>query len=610
MVRWRDFCNDIDKLTDSDHSEAATIRERGIQMPDQDLESILKKISTTIVRYRINCLPTIQDFDRLGRGYISKRQFHRALTTLRIFVTDQEIETIAKEYESDKGIDIYRFIEDVDPTHSQRRRAYRPLGTTKENIQQIWGHTPTGDRFVTTEEADDLIYKSKRGLITKIDEGHDISDLLFKIQKWAYVNSVDFHEFLEDFDTHKINEIPTEQFVTGIGLSGYKLTENELDFIIENYSSEKRKGFIKWHEFADDVMQFTAPLDLEKQPLITPPSPKETMHEITTRTATKRIPKDIDNILDIVARFVRTRRISLNHRKANQTGFAQVLQLIGIHITKPQIDRLGVYYNDPKTNFVDYLKFIDDVYQKAGQLFSDRAATSIVAQPIPDYGNQRSEYMVESRVLTARDLEWSVIRDKIQSYIYKRRIRLLEFFEGFDPLRHGTVTIQKFRTVIGQCNLPITEEQIESIIHEFPVPNQPDLFNYRPFCNEINTVFGPIELEKKPLNDGSPIVRPVPDPSKTIQGLATDDIRRVNRILERMKYKVKTRRMNIKEQFTDYDNAPRKNYITKQQFKQSIARLGLSTNPIELELLCSKYRCTDLDDMNYQAFIDDIDAIS
>lgn len=620
LVRWRDFCNDIEQLTDKDHSEEATIRERGIKVPDQNLESILKRISQTIVRYRINCLPTIQDFDRLGRGYISKRQFHRALTTLRIYVSDQEIEIIAKEYENEKGIDIYRFIEDVDPTHAQRRRAFRPLGTTKENIQQVWGHTPTGDRFVTTEEADELIYKSHRGLIRKVDESRDISDLLFEMQKWAYVNSVDFHEFLEDFDTHKISEIPVEQFVTGIGLSGYKITENELQLIVENYSSTKRKNFIKWKEFADDVIQFIAPLDLEKQPLITPPSPKETMHEITTRTATKRIPQDIEKILDIVAKFVRTRRVSLteqfkekdplNHRKVNQTKFAQVLQLIGIHITKPQIDRLGVYYNDPKTNFVDYLKFIDDVYEKAGQLFSDRAATSIVAQPIPEYGNLRSEYLVESREFTARDLEWSVIREKIQSFVFKRRIRLHEFFEGFDPLRHGTVTIQKLRTVIGQCNLPITEEQIESIINEFRVPDQNDLFNYRQFCAQINKVFGPTELEKKPLNDGSPIVRAIPDPSKTIQGLASDDIRRINRILDRMKYMIRTRRMNIKEQFTDYDYAPRKNYITKQQFKQSITRLGLTTNPTELDLLCSKYRCTDLDDMNYQAFIDDVDVFA
>jgi hypothetical protein len=70
---------------------------------------------------------------------------------------------------------------------------------------------------------------------------------------------------------------------------------------------------------------------------------------------------------------------------------------------------------------------------------------------------------------------------------------------------------------------------------------------------------------------------------------------------------VVTKRMNIEEQFMDYDRAPRKNYITKQQFKQCIARLGLSTNPREFDVLCKKYRCTDLDDMNYNAFCNDIE---
>ncbi|OHT01234.1 EF hand family protein [Tritrichomonas foetus] len=618
FVRWRDFCNDVDSYTEADHSEWGTIKTREVALPNPDLDSILAKVRDTIVKFRINALPTLQDFDRLGRGYISQRQFHRALTTLRIYVTDKEVETIAKEYENDKGIDFYRFIEDVDPTHNQKRRAFRPLGTTRKSIEDVWGHTPTGDRFVTGDEADIMIYNAHRGLIHKIDESRDIDTLLFEMQKWAFVNSVHFHDFLEDFDTHNINEIPINQFISGMGISGYQLTEDELDLIKENYSSDKREGYIRWRQFADDVIQFVAPKNLEKDPLTTPVSPKETMHTITTRSFDgKSIPSDVDKILEIIARFVKTRRVSLteqfqdkdpmNHKKVSQTGFAQVLQLIGIHITKGEIDKLGIFYNDRKTNFIDYPAFIDDVYKKVGMIFGDRASPSIVAKPIPKYGNMRSEYLVESRELTERDYKWKEIRDLIQSYVFKRRIRLIEFFEGFDQLRHGKVTIQKFRTVIGQANIPLSPMQIDSIIEKFKSKKEPDLFNYRKFCKEVNKVFGPKELEKKPLHTGLPKVRPIPDPSGTIQGLCSDDIRKVEAILKRMKYIVLTRRMNIKEQFEDYDRAPRKNYITKQQFKQSIARLGLSTNQTELDLLCKKYRCTDLDDMNYHAFIDDID---
>lgn len=621
MIRWRDFCNDVETIVNSDHSETAQLQTREVTNKDLELGKIIDRIRNQIVRYRINALPTIQDFDRLGRGYISEHQFHRALTTLRIYVSDPEIKILAKEYKNDKGIDFYKFIEDVDPTHTQQRRAFRPLGTTRANIEEVWGHTPAGDRFVTTEEADRLIYQSHKGLIHKIDESKDMPSLLLALQKWAYLNSVDFHDFLQDFDVHRINEIPIDQFVTGIGLSGYKLTEDELQLIIHNYSSHKRQNYIRYSDLANDVIQFIAPLDLEKEPLVTPPSPEDKLQNGNIQSRSIQIqnmPEDVNYILDIVARFVKTRRVSLpeqfkdkdplNHQRVTQTGFAQVLQLIGVHITKGDIGRLGIYYNDPKTNFVDYPRFIEDVVKKSGDLFTDRAASHIIAKPIPKYGNQRSEYLVESRVLDKGDYEWSEIREMLRSYVYKRRIRLVEFFEGFDPLRHGTVSIQKFRTVVGQCNFPLTPGQIESIIQKFTSPFELDMFNYREFCNEINEVFGPTELEKTPLNNGTPTARALPDPSGTIQGLTSDDVRQLDRILQRMQYIVSTRRMNIKDQFTDYDRTPRKNYITKQQFKQSIARLGLSTNPAELDLICKKYRCTDLNDMNYHAFLRDIDV--
>ena len=618
-VRWKDFCTDVERYEYGDHSESAMLKTRGYKEPDPRLEPILKKVRDTIVRFRINALPTFQDFDRIGKGYISKFQFHRALTTLRIYLTDQEIDVIAKEYQNEKGIDFYTFIEDVDPTHPQKRRAYRPLGTTVESIDEVWGHTPTGDRFVTGDVADELIYNSHKGLIHKINESRDIHSLLSEMQQWAYVNSVHFHDFLKDFDIHNFNEIPLHQFKSGIGISGYKLTEDELQIIIDNYSSPKRPGYIQWRRFADDIMQFVAPKDLEKHPQTCPTIPRQAMTTIQSQTYNKVMPRDIEQIVDIVARFIKTRRVSLeeyfhdkdpmNHKRVSQIGFAQVLQLIGVHITKPEIDKLCVFYNDPQTNFVDYPKFIDDVFIKAGQIFSDKASNSIVPKPIPAYGNTRNDYMVESRDLTRRDLKWKEIQEFLRSYVYKRRIRLLEFFEGFDPLRHGTVSIQKFRTVIGQANLPLNPLQIDSVIKKFGVKNKPDLFNYKKFCKKINKVFGPEELEKKPLHTGMPSVLPMPDPSETIQGLSQEEKNMIDMIIKRMKYNVVTRRMNIRDQFEDYDRAPRKNYITKQQFKQSISRLGLSSNPAELDLLCKKYRCTDLDDMNYNAFIKDIDFI-
>jgi Ca2+-binding EF-hand superfamily protein len=297
----------------------------------------------------------------------------------------------------------------------------------------------------------------------------------------------------------------------------------------------------------------------------------------------------------------------MNHRRVSSISFAQVLQLIGVHISKAEIDELCVFYNDPKTNFVDYTLFVEEVNRSVGQIFGDRASSSIVVNPIPKYGNEDSPYLVSQRALVTRVSGWPEIRERIQGHVFKRRIRLLDFFHSFDLHNTGEVSRQKFRTVVGQADLPLFAADIDVCLTAFAVPGTDDLFDYRSFCTEINEIFGVNELNRAPLHSGIPDSRALPDPSSTLQFLAVQDETAFQQLLTRMRQMVLTRRMNIKEQFMDYDKKPRKSYITKQQFKQSIARLGLTTDPREFDLLCKKYRCTELEDMNYLAFCNDID---
>ena len=106
-VKYREFCADVESMADMEHAEQKT---RQVKIAPKETEAILNRIRQTIVRYRINALPTIQDFDRMGRGYVTKLQFQRALATLRIHVTNQELELLADLYEvEDKGLDIYKF---------------------------------------------------------------------------------------------------------------------------------------------------------------------------------------------------------------------------------------------------------------------------------------------------------------------------------------------------------------------------------------------------------------------------------------------------------------------------------------------------------------------
>ena len=617
-VRYADFCSDVENIAET---KRLMPFDRTVLPDTPELNSVLDKIRQLVNRSRINILPTLTGFDRLKRGFITAPQLHRALSTLQIFISTAELNVLVNAYGNETDVDYFKFVEDVDPQHAQRRREYRPIGTTKESIDKVFGHTPTGDRFVTQDQADDMIYRSRRGLITKVDEKRDIHSLLTQMRRWAIVNSVVFGDFFKDFDHINCGEIPVHQFRSGMSISTFPLTEDEFDLIVENYSSESRPGFVMWRKFSEDVLSAVAPIELEKTPTVNPSTPKDTVRMSSISNENKVPNAIVKRLLDDCARRVKSRRIMLmeqfkdkdplNHKRITASHFAQIIQLIGVHITKQEVNELCKYYNDPKCNLVDYAEFVSDIDKLVGLIFGDRASSSIVVRPIPSYGNEKDCPYIVSQLSTAGHVfDWKELCSKLQTYVFKRGIRLEDFFLAFDFHHMGYVTKQKFRSVVGQTDLPLTSEQIDIILDTFTVPNQEDLFDYKSFCKDINDVFYVPELQKKPLDDGLAKSRALPDPSMTLQKLNERDEEECQNILKRMRYLVLTRRMNIREQFMDYDSRPRKNYITRQQFKQSIARLGLSASPAEFNILCKKYRCTDLDDMNYQQFCNDIDAVS
>ncbi|EAX86672.1 EF hand family protein [Trichomonas vaginalis G3] len=616
-IKYLEFCNDVEAEVET---QLFPVKSRGIDTSsitpsNPKVDAIVDRLKSQTVRYRINCLPTLMDFDRIGQGYVTPVQFHRALTTLGFKVTNEERDELVKVYEKDnRGVDIYRFIEDIDPSHTQKRREFKPVGVTKESIIDTYGKASNGDKFVTQDVADKLLHESKKGLIPKINEKDNIDDLLIEMHKWCLINSVLFAEFLGQFDTHNNGEITAEHFRTGITISGYKLTDKEFQVLKDYYASETKKDYVKWRQFDKDVKEMTVPLDLEKTPQFNPLTQAElrstTMRDIKTLT-----PK-VQEIVKEISKFVRKRRLSLieqfkdfdklNHKKVNASHFTRILQLIGCYLSKDRIDELCSFYNDPYTKFVDYGKFCADVDEMTGQLFGDSASTTIVSNGFPHYTDRESEYLVSIRSGPAEIPTMDKIMEKLQAHVFKRRVRLLEFFQGFDGLRRGLVPKQKFHTVVSQAELPLTADEIDLCLEEYADPKSNDLFNYRSFCAKVNEVFGPTELNRTPLTAPVP-VRIKPEPSKTIQNLTPQEEQTVNSILRRMKYVVTTRRMNIRDQFEDYDRKPYKNYITKQQFRQSISRLGLSTNRDELDILCKKYKNTDLDEVNYIQFCKDID---
>ncbi|KAH0789460.1 EF hand family protein [Histomonas meleagridis] len=307
-AKYQEFCSSIDQINDNQNTQPQS---RTIVPQSPQLDAIIQKVRTAINRSRINVLPTFQGFDHQNHGFITGPQFHRALTILQLPISVSDLNVLVNSYGNENDVDYFKFIEDVDPTHNQSRRVYRPLYTDKTSIEQVYGYTPKGDRFVTQEEADEMIYKSKRGLIKKVDEHKDITSLLADIRRWSLINSVMFHDFLEPFDHYNCGEITIDQFNSGMTLSTYRLSESEFQCIVDNYSSKTNPGYIKWRQFADDISSAIVSKDLEKNPNENPMNPHETIMKNTSNIRNiniKDIPQNVYRILEVISRYVKSRR--------------------------------------------------------------------------------------------------------------------------------------------------------------------------------------------------------------------------------------------------------------------------------------------------------------
>jgi hypothetical protein len=134
-----------------------------------------------------------------------------------------------------------------------------------------------------------------------------------------------------------------------------------------------------------------------------------------------------------------------------------------------------------------------------------------------------------------------------------------------------------------------SEIEIDFVIRPFRVPETSDLSDYRIFFHPVNQIFWRTELQRKRIDKVQPKVAALSDTSATMQLLSPHDEEQIVDILTRMKNLMITRKMNIQEQFADSDRARHEKFIPKQPFKQCIARLELSLNVRESEILCKPY---------------------
>ncbi|KAJ3255547.1 hypothetical protein HK103_006183 [Boothiomyces macroporosus] len=432
-----------------------------------------------------------------------------------------------------------------------------------------------------------------------------------------YAMRIRLIELFQDFDPLRSGLMSKTRFVRCISASldrgyGHQLTPRELDIILQAYSSEDQR-MIRWRDFVnnidkvfgagvpDNIDNYVRDLsDLTVLPFRRPLSPKSEVQ--LKEIIQKLIAYNKHHGADPKSWFCDFDKNSKGWVNYNQfrRGMPQNL------ISSAEEDLLLARYGDPQTGTVNYFKLHTDVTRKPPKVAA--TGSHLVAKNKPDdFTDEHIPIGTEEVFNTTHHSKShlvSAIEDRIKQYVYRNRIRLIEFFRDYDRHNCGLVTQTQFATGIRLARLPIDTNEVDVLLKSYGTLD--GRANYRKLCASIDTVFTINNLEQNPLQEVKP-----PSKDWLIQScnrLEPHEEQQCNQIIARLQTIVKERRILIAPLFKDFDrflgNLGR---VSRSHFSRLLVMMGMNISDEDLHILFRKYEDHEEGRINYQEFIKRID---
>jgi Ca2+-binding EF-hand superfamily protein len=112
----------------------------------------------------------------------------------------------------------------------------------------------------------------------------------------------------------------------------------------------------------------------------------------------------------------------------------------------------------------------------------------------------------------------AAILEKIQTYVFQRRIRGRELFFSFDPLHTGRCTVDQFVRAVNTIAPGVSPNDSKLLAEHFidECAPHPQIVSYNRFCRRIDEIFMPSNLERTPTvsvpKPGAKLQRGLPSP--------------------------------------------------------------------------------------------------
>lgn len=453
--------------------------------------------------------------------------------------------------------------------------------------------------------------------LKKLSDGIRVNALLEQVCNYA------FKEYFHDFDRLRKGFVSEARFRSALGNVNVEFSESQVQELLNRYKIDN--GMVDYRAFCDDVDKLfrkeeTAGTLSASQPQLTHGDAKLIMDSLKAiRLAIK------SNRILLKPSFADYDRT--NTQRITVQQFSRVLKQLQLMPSEDVFDLICQHYFDKgNTREVNYVKFCHDV-DRPEDMFTHMGLAPLTTvkkeepqtQTLTEFcKGTKSNFFAEAtkgiNVLENRFSKPTInlsndpndVESRLQTEVLRKRVRIGEFFKDYDKLRKGKVTPGQFKTALSILNFVMTDEEYEYLVQKYKTSD--NMVDYASFVENIDSVFTIKGIDKKPSLKVETIT---PDEvlqrGKKYLEFDMEEMKDMMNLMEAYRDVIKTRRLNLKPMFQDFDRT-KCGHVTKSQFVRVLNRLHIDLPGDTLSLLLKKYMDKgNADEVNYFEFINDVD---
>ncbi|XP_064617922.1 uncharacterized protein LOC135482031 [Liolophura sinensis] len=440
------------------------------------LDELMSRIRHIILTSRLRVTEYFQDYDPLRSGSITKAQFLRGLASLGLSklgqhdLSQKQASMLCDFYSSPTQADKVlwtKFVDDVESVFTQPGLEKNPTYQVPPSEMFRVPKPGTVDWSMASAEHEGMVERAMKRLKERTCQRHILVKPVF-----------------QDFDRHNNGHVTRSQFRQCLTMLELHASEPEMIALEAKYCNDM--GF-DYKAFLQDLEPQTPRklMYLERQETLRRVNQIKHLPELNPAT-------DLEQVLLKVKTKVMKERLrplefmrdydKLRSGRMLKTSFRRALDLCRFELKESEISILEDRYQAANPDYVDYLKFCDELESVFTTKDLEKAPLLNVTQFTPPVEWQMNTLPAEMQS------KFTECMNRIAEKVRQRNIQLFPLFEDYDRVHMGAVSRSQFRRVLSelQLNSLVSEQEYELLWQQFDVKiGGKDDMNYIAFCDNI-----------------------------------------------------------------------------------------------------------------------------